>query len=260
MIYDIFLFHSELDILELRLNILGEYVDKFVIVECEEDFKGSKKPLYYEDNRERFKKWQDKIEHHVIRDVMGDEALVEQAKNSFTTGKGEMQWLREFYIKESVKKYLTHLSDTDICFISDVDEIWNPKVLPLASIIPQRLKQKVYMYYLNVRTNEDWLGGMVVPYLHLKDVSLNELKANTKIAIDNGGWHFTYQGGMDQVRKKFESSFSSAAYGNQSIDELMFKATNCIDFLGRSFIFATDESDWPEYLKDNKEIYKHLCR
>ena len=34
-------------------------------------------------------------------------------------------WLKEFYQKELIKNALVNLNDDDICFVSDVDEIWN---------------------------------------------------------------------------------------------------------------------------------------
>ena len=68
MVYDIFTLNNELDTLEIRLNILNDYVDKFVIVESTETFSRVTKPLYYKENAERFSKWKDKIIHYVIDD------------------------------------------------------------------------------------------------------------------------------------------------------------------------------------------------
>ena len=65
MIYDCFTFFNELDLLEIRLNILDEHVDYFVLAECTETFSGIEKPLYYEENKERFSKWSHKIIHHI---------------------------------------------------------------------------------------------------------------------------------------------------------------------------------------------------
>ena len=48
MVYDIFTFNNELDILEIRLNILDNYVDYFVIIEGVETFSGIIKPLYFD--------------------------------------------------------------------------------------------------------------------------------------------------------------------------------------------------------------------
>ena len=60
-IFDVFTFYNELDLLELRMNILGDSVDYFVINEANITFTGKPKPLYFAENRKRFKKWEDKI-------------------------------------------------------------------------------------------------------------------------------------------------------------------------------------------------------
>ena len=43
-VYDCFLFYDEFDILEIRLNILNDVVDYFVLVESSRTFSGNKKP------------------------------------------------------------------------------------------------------------------------------------------------------------------------------------------------------------------------
>lgn len=42
-VYDCFTFFNELDLLDVRLNILDEYVDKFVLVEMPCTFQGKKR-------------------------------------------------------------------------------------------------------------------------------------------------------------------------------------------------------------------------
>ena len=51
MIYDCFPFFNELDLLEIRLNILDPIVDKFVLVESTQTFNRQPKPLYYQENK-----------------------------------------------------------------------------------------------------------------------------------------------------------------------------------------------------------------
>lgn len=53
MIYDCFTFFNELNLLEIRLNILNDVVDKFVLVEATKTFSGKDKPLYYEQNKKK---------------------------------------------------------------------------------------------------------------------------------------------------------------------------------------------------------------
>ena len=46
MVYDCFQFFNELDILLLRMKVMNDVVDKFVISESTVTFSGMPKPLY----------------------------------------------------------------------------------------------------------------------------------------------------------------------------------------------------------------------
>ena len=61
MIYDCFSFFNELDLLEIRLNVLKDVVDKFVLVEAGETHTGKPKPLYFKENEARFAAFRDRI-------------------------------------------------------------------------------------------------------------------------------------------------------------------------------------------------------
>jgi hypothetical protein len=58
--------------LDIRLNTLYPYVDYFVIVESDLTHSGENKPFYYEDNKERFNEFHDKIIHYKIYDTPND--------------------------------------------------------------------------------------------------------------------------------------------------------------------------------------------
>ena len=60
-IFDCFIFNNEVELLEIRLNILNDVVDKFVIVEGKSTFSGKKKDSSFLKNKDRFEKWNDKI-------------------------------------------------------------------------------------------------------------------------------------------------------------------------------------------------------
>ena len=72
MVYDCFQFFNELDILKLRMHVLNDVVDKFVISEATVTFSGEKKPLYFQENREMFQEFEDKIIHKVVDDTPMD--------------------------------------------------------------------------------------------------------------------------------------------------------------------------------------------
>ena len=58
-IFDCFIFNHEVELLEIRLNILNDYVDKFVISESKYTHSGAKKKLNFDINK--FSKFKKKI-------------------------------------------------------------------------------------------------------------------------------------------------------------------------------------------------------
>ncbi len=92
-IYDCFQFFDEEHILDLRFNILNEFVDFFVIVESTSDHQGNSKKLNFDLNK--FKKFSDKIIYIIVDDTaeaikkphLWGESLVEQhQRNSIIRG------------------------------------------------------------------------------------------------------------------------------------------------------------------------------
>ena len=66
-IYDCFQFFNEENVLDLRLNILDEHADFFVIVESTTDHQGNEKKLNFDINK--FKNFQKKIIYVVVEDT-----------------------------------------------------------------------------------------------------------------------------------------------------------------------------------------------
>lgn len=280
-VYDIFTFFNELELLEIRLNILDEHVDYFVIVESTETFSGKTKELYYEKNKALFEKWNHKIIHHVIDDTPKDRVDLERRilegglsnldkeviRNTLTSDnvpEGQTHWLKEFYQKESIKKALINLLDDDLCFVSDVDEIWNPEIdLKNMESVIFRFKQRMYVYYLNNRSSEAWAGTLLTSYSNIRNACLNHVRTPRKTKyryIKNGGWHFTNMGGADRIRRKLES-YGHQEFNNDKIKaDLEEKMASNTDFIGRRFRFWKDETGLPEYITSNRDKYKNLFK
>jgi len=257
MICDTFTFNGEYDLLEIRLNILNDFVDQFVIVEAPTTFTGKPKPLYFENNRARYAPWLDKIKYFVIDENYTPEesALAENSPNT----KGASHWKHEFLQKESIKKALTHLHNDDIVFIGDVDEIWEEQEPPPNGNIG-KLKLRVYPYFLNNRSDELFFGTIMGRYGDIKSRCLNHIRTHPTARTGNyAGWHFTSQGGLDEIRRKLNNSYTEESYNTAEIQQKLeerFKQNK--DYIGRAFVFTKDESDLPRYLLDNKEKYGKL--
>lgn len=281
MIYDIFTFFNELELLEIRLEILDPVVDKFVIIECNETFSGNPKPLYFDQNKDLFKKWEHKIIHYVTTNPISgykdlqsrlfdpnisklDENIIFNNLTTPNVPQGEIHWLKEFYQKECIKKALIHLNDNDICFIGDLDEIWNPnQSYDIDNTSIYKLKQIVYSGHINTRSSEDWAGTLVTRYKNIKNSCLNHLRTpgRTKYTyIENSGWHFSFIGGPERVKIKLES-YGHQEYNNKETkNQIKERLDNGLEILGRPFILTQDEENLPQYLKDNKQKYQHLFK
>jgi beta-1,4-mannosyl-glycoprotein beta-1,4-N-acetylglucosaminyltransferase len=264
MVIDVCSFNGEYDLLEIRLNILDSVVDQFVIVEAWTTFSGNKKPLFYKLQEERYAKWHHKIKYHVIDENYTTEEI-EVAESSPNVPKNMPWWRREFLQKESIKKALVHLKPDDIVFVSDCDEIWNPAILSTVehydSTEVYKLRQLAYAYYLNNRSDEAWTGTFVTTYQMFTYGCLNHFRTRfPKPIIEKGGWHFTNMGGEEEIRRKLES-YGHQEYNNEGIKSgLAERIQQNKDFIGRPFKFWIDEVDLPEYIRYNKDKYKHLFK
>lgn len=257
-VIDCFAYNGESDILKLHLEILNPYVDKFVICEAKTTFSGKQKPLYFFRDQRWFKSAWKKIHYHVIDEHYTIEEM-DLAQKSPNT-KGAQHWKREFLQKESIHKALRNIKakDDDTIFVGDVDEIINPEA-DYTIEKPTKAKLDVYAYYLNNRSSEQFSGTLIAQYGDIKDNCLNHLRSNSPSTKKQIGWHFTSMGGYEEVKRKLNDSYTEESYNTKDIQSKLEKrVTKGTDYLGRDFTFSLDESNWPLYLKENRENFKHL--
>jgi len=110
-IYDCFSYWDEDLLLDLRLNILNDYVDYFVIVEGNKTWQNNSKKLRFDI--QKFSKFKNKIIYIPVEDMPD----------------GDNPYLRENFQRNCITRGLKKSSPDDLILISDLDEIPNPKVL-----------------------------------------------------------------------------------------------------------------------------------
>lgn len=244
-------------ILKLRLSMLYDHVDKFIIVEAKTTFSGLPKNLYFSKHENEFKKWWPKIDYFVIDEEYSEaeRALAVASPNTV----GAKHWQNEFLQKESIKKALFGLEDDDLVYIGDVDEIWSPKH---RYISPEKLLLRVYAYYLDNSSSEVFWGTLMAKWGDIKGECLNHMRSNISLRGETyAGWHFTSMGGLREVSRKLNDSYTTESYNTYEVQELLPKRlSEGRDYLGRNFTFKVDESNWPKYLKENKFYYEHLLK
>jgi beta-1,4-mannosyl-glycoprotein beta-1,4-N-acetylglucosaminyltransferase len=281
-IYDCFNFYNELDILELRLNILYDYVDYFVIVESSVTHSGIPKKFFFEENKDRYSKFLDKIINFKVYDTPNDYAnlpktddlhlnkifsYIKTQKNRFNVHT-QFDYGRDFFQKECIRRAIINCNDDDIILYSDADEIPNPNVILNLDKLDfnnnlYRLNQNMYIYYINLLKEKNWYGSRLGKYGIIKNISLNELRGDNSLSIpiENGGWHFSFMGGKDMIKNKL-LTYSARDMVNQNIIESIDNnINNNIDPFFRSKLELVEiDETYPSYLINNKEKYKNLIK
>ena len=291
-IYDCFMFYDEDLVIDLRLNILNEYVHKFVIVESKFTHSGKKRELLFDINK--YSKFKNKINYIVLENEPVDLEIVH---DNDTDDKKNSKYImnalkRENFQRNGIKKGLTNAEPGDLILVSDVDEIPNLSNLDLNEINDNIIlfKQNFYYYKFNLKLEDmPWLGTKGCKYKNLKspqwlrnikdkkypfwrlDVLFSDKKYSNIKFIDNGGWHFSNMKTPEEIEKKMRTYLHHREYdikplGTKKIEE-MIKSKKSIYNLradmknekidGTQNLKATDGRELPEYLKKNKTKYSN---
>ena len=277
LVYDCFTFFNELDLLDLRLHELNNAVDYFVLVEATRTHSNQEKPLFFNENKNRFKDFLPKIIHIVVDDFPSNP---------------KDRWVLENFQRDAIMRGLENCNPNDSIIISDIDEIVSSNAV---TKYKDRLgikffRQKMYYYYFNCQAIDiTWKPAKMIRYKDLKSpqwlrvypaplskstrkmVKLANLKHKIRriIGLDthitNGGWHFSYLGGVDRIKNKI-NSFAHEEYDNDLFTndkKLLDAIEKGEDIFGRknmTFRFVTIDKTFPNYLLQNKKKFSHMVR
>jgi hypothetical protein len=208
-IIDCFLFNGEFDILELRLNLMYDYVDQFILVEASSTFTGIPKSDLFITESERFEEFKDKLKVITLKELPSKSDA----------------WQNEFFMRRALLEN-SGAHDDDIVIISDVDEILNLKdIFRLMDYTKSYLiEMPCYYYFANLQSSEIFCVTYIGPFRKIKEKDIgNRLKF--KDFVDDilrvnkqcdYGMHLTYQFGFDIERYKQKlQSFSHQEFNTE---------------------------------------------
>ena len=205
-IYDCFAFYNELDLLELRLTELYDFVDHFVLVEANQTHQGNPKPFIFDENKERFSKFLDKIIHIQVNDMPGHPD----------------SWVNEGHHRDQILKGIADADPADLIIISDLDEIIRPAALEYIktsdnSLFALRMSLHNFKFnYVRSTPGEYDIWAMAGQRVYFDDITPTEFrrlrfqfsgapyqyKSNGCEVVEHGGWHFGYMGNTEWLINK----------------------------------------------------------
>lgn len=289
-IYDCFQFFDENMMLDLRLNILNNFVHKFVIVENSYMHSGlKKKPVFDIKN---FSKFKDKIIYILVDKLpegLYDTSTIEDIKEKGNRTIDNTLMI-EHAQRNSILKGLDYANENDLIIISDVDEIPNLEIENLENINKKLIyfKQKMFCYKFNLKMgSKPWCGSkacvkknLILPQwlrdtkqkkypLWRMDILFSKTKYNSIHYVENGGWHFVNIKSPNDIEKKLKNFGHNWEY-NQSglnLDDIkkMVESNRAVydynadmktyKWSGKEKLVKCELSELPAYLIKNQKKY-----
>ena len=291
-IYDCFMFSDEKMILDIRLNVLNEYVDHFVIVESKYKHNGDIKNKNFDINQ--FSKFKNKITY-IYLDKESNGLLPTDIKNDEDRKNKNLlhnTYLRENYQRNMISEGISEANKKDFIIIGDIDEIPNLKNLNFEEKENKLFifRQMMFYYKLNLFYKElIWTGSRACKKSKLKspqwlrnvknkkypmwriDTLFSKNKYINITLIDNGGWHFTNMKSPKDIFIKFNSFLHNVDFklSGLNLDDIKkmvsqkkilydhFADQRKIDKWNSTVVLKPVEISYlPEYIIQNKDKFK----
>lgn len=286
-IYDCFPFFMELDLLDLRLRHLSPLVHRFVLAESAFDFAGNAKPLYFEQNKDRFAEFKDRIVHVIVKDKPPN---------------ASKRWAIQRHQRDQLARGLGDARPDDLIMISDVDEI--PKLSSVETMRDALTQRRLFatfamdhhVYRLNLRnkgrgvvngkergiitgTRAVRMRDLKVPHLvrQLKrrywksapdwsdqiPARFNAIAATGKplprLHLPDAGWHMHSVGGRDLLKAKWDSFIVDEQFqGQTSWDDAFGDALEAGEVAQKLGLERVPLEDLPFELTSDPDRYQHL--
>ena len=291
-IYDCFQFFDEEMLLDLRLNIMDKYIDKFVITEATYMHNGKPKKLNFDINK--YSKFKDKIIYIVVDTPPPDLFEIKESDKNKEDTRGQKLVLngykRDNYQRQMAAGHLKNINDDDWIIINDIDEIPNLENINLNEINNKIVifKQQIFYYKFNLLYPKvSWYGSKACkkkefispqwlrnlkhkkyPFWRL-DTIFSKKKYNNIIHINNGGWHFTNIKSAEDIEKKllnythhyeFEQSGLKIDDLRKKIEDKKIIYDHGVDqrepkWRSEKTLTKIDLKEMPKYLQENCSKY-----
>ena len=278
-------------VLDVRLNELNPYIDKFIIIESNFTHSGEKKNFNFDI--EKFKKFENKIIYLKLDQKPKNLIEISEHDNQDETKRKQIEnaLILENFQRNYILKGLENFNEDDFILISDIDEIPNLSLIDLNkhknSIV--LFKQYFFHYKFNLFLDNFYFFGskgctkkkLISPQwlrnvkgkkysLFRFDAYFSEKKYNNVKIIEKGGWHFTNVMNEEKIIYKLKSYLHHADFPENLLDKDIFK--NLIKDKKIMYDHSADKSQdrfknskplnefdknlLPEYIKNNQEKFK----
>jgi Glycosyltransferase family 17 len=243
-VIDTFPYNGE-PVLPLRLQLLQDTVDEFVLVEARQTHSGLQKDVLFTDlHRHLWEPYQHKVTILII-DQFPDptqEALdLLLAANPYIHADSVTSWFKEAYQRDFAYNYIQqqYAEQSYVVIVSDVDEIPRPDIVKHTVAAPANYKLfdapvhlEMDMFYYNFRWQHHtpWTHAFVVNdrgcrRLNGRLTAARGVPPESKIVAS--GWHASYFFATDGIIRKLRS-FAHTEFGSEEFLDAQ-KIRQCLE-------------------------------
>ena len=266
-IFDCITFYKGNLLFEMRLNILKDFVDYFVVCEANKDHVGNKKEFNF--NKSFLEKYPDKIIYIQVENLP---EINLKGKKDYALLKLQM---------ENLFRGIKEANKDDIIIFSDEDEIPNPSQIDRFDKNKYKFGiflQNMYYFKLNIQSTSEgsgnWAGSRICRRKFLNSFFKLRLLKTKNIQypfwridkeksiqlIEKGGWHFTYLMKPEEISKKIQS-MSHTEFNKEKfrdIENIKKKIKELKDPFDRNYNFEKVSIDdtYPDYVKKNLSLFE----
>lgn len=186
--------NDEVELLRARLRHLEGVVDRFVVVEARQDFRGRPKPAHVAASGV-LDFAGTPITHLVLDDLGVHDSL----------GARDAAWARERTQRDALTALTDAFDPTDVLIVADVDEFPSREaceVLRRGIPAPVALEMEHCIGFLDLCTRHPWTFPFAVPAGEVGSPHELRFRSNRPLLLRSAGWHLSYLGGPDSQRHK----------------------------------------------------------
>ena len=285
-IIDTTTYFEEKLMMDLRLNILNSYVDKFIVSEARFSHSGNEKEIKF--NKKEFPEFEDKIIHIVLdkepRDIIKKKSLssTELRLNSILRIKEQRNLIINYLKDFSSDDYVIHSDNDEIPNLEKFDFKKNQKKFVI-------FNQKMFFYKFNLSLPDlNWFGSKACKIKDLKsihnlrslknksypfyriDTLFSSIKSQSVNIVNDGGWHFSNLKTIEELERKYLNDENHAEYEskgfstnrikenlkNKSIDYNHKAKKDSLDRFNSTKLEKIELDSLPSYLLDNLKKYE----
>ena len=279
-------------VLDVRLNLLNEFIDKFVIIESVFNHKGERREPQFDINK--FSKFKEKIIYILKHETPSELEIIKKLDSEKEVYRKSIlnALKRENLQRNSILEGLKNAEPNDWVIVSDLDEIPNLEKVNFNKINERVLvfEQAMMYYKFNLKLqNFIWIGSKACKFKFLEspqwlrnikgrkfnwwriDTFFSKKKYRSIKLIKEGGWHFSYIKTPKEIEKKLKSYLHHIDYdinplGLDKIENIIKDKKTIYDlkvdkrknkFNAGNELVKVQNNQLPRYIVDNLDKYNN---